>query len=336
MSKLPRVVVTDYINDDLAPERDVLDGVAEVVAADARTEEALLPMIQDASGLIVYHFVNITAASMDLMTDCKVISRAGVAIINIDLDAACERGIPVTNVPDYGSEDVADSAVGMMLALTRGIHVLNSHYRPADHGLDWTYRSVAPLQRLRGRVLGIIGMGRIGTAVALRAKAIGMDVLFYDPYVASGTEKALGVRRAATLDQLLGEAFVVSVHSLLTDETKNMIDAAAIAKMQKGSYLINNARGAIVDTSAIPDALASGQLAGAAIDVLSVEPPPEDDPLMRAWRDPDHPAHHNLIVNPHAAFYCEGSVLELRTKSAESVRKALVGEALENVMNGVG
>jgi D-3-phosphoglycerate dehydrogenase/C-terminal binding protein len=198
---------------------------------------------------------------------------------------------------------------------------------------NWTYEQTAPLARLRGRVFGVIGLGRIGSAAALRAKALGMDVVFYDPLKPDGYDKALGIRRVETLDELLQESIIVSIHCPLTDETRAMIDAAAIAKMPRGSYLVNTARGAIVDTAAVPDALARGRLAGAGLDVLPVEPPPADDPLMAAWRDPDHPAHHRLIVNPHAAFYSEEGLLDIRTKAAGACLRALTGKPLRNVVN---
>jgi D-3-phosphoglycerate dehydrogenase/C-terminal binding protein len=182
-------------------------------------------------------------------------------------------------------------------------------------------------------VFGIIGIGRIGTASALRAKALGMDVLFYDPYVPDGRDKSLGVRRAETLEELLTASHVISPHCPLTDETYHMIDAAAIAKMKRGSLLVNTSRGGVVDVAAIPEAIASGQLVGAAIDVLEIEPPPDDHPLLVAWRDPTHPAYHRLIVNPHAAFYCEEGMLEMRAKGSESCRRALLGLPLRNIVN---
>jgi hypothetical protein len=166
----------------------------------------------------------------------------------------------VANVPDYGTEEVADTAIGMMLALARGIHLLNSRLR-ADRG-PWSHSQAAPLARLRRRVLAIVGLGRIGTAMALRAKALGMDVAYYDPYKPDGYDKALGIRRVDRFEDLLAQAFVLSLHCPLTAETRNMIDGQAIARMPRQSYLINTARGGIVDTAAIPAAIASGHLAG--------------------------------------------------------------------------
>ena len=237
----------------------------------------------------------------------------------------------MVNVPDYGSEEVADTAIAMMLTLARGVHVLNSRLR--EKRGQWHYTQVVPIARLRGRGFGIVGLGRIGTAAALRAKALGMDVLFYDPYKPDGCDKSLGIRRVETLDELLRQSLVVSMHCPLTEETRHIIDAAAIARMPHGSYLVNTARGAVVDTRAVPDALASGQLAGAAIDVLEREPPPDDDPLLAAWRNPDHVAHDRLIVNPHAAFYSEEGLLDMRLKGAEACRRAILGMPLRNVVN---
>jgi len=157
--------------------------------------------------------------------------------------------------------------------------------------------------------------------------------VFYDPYKPDGYCKSLGVRRVRTLDELLAQSFVLSLHCPLTDETRHMIDAAALARMSDASYLVNTSRGAVVDTAAIPAVIASGKLAGAAIDVLAHEPPPDDDPLIHAWRDPRHPAHHRLIVNPHSAFYCEEGLMEMRVKGTAAVRAALTGGEVRNVVN---
>jgi D-3-phosphoglycerate dehydrogenase/C-terminal binding protein len=191
----------------------------------------------------------------------------------------------------------------------------------------------APIARLRGRTFGVVGLGRIGTAAALRAKALGMEVLFYDPYKPDGYDKALGIRRAETLEELLSRSLVVSLHCPLSDETFHAVDAAALARMPRGSYLVNTARGGIVDVAALPEALHSGHLAGAGIDVLEKEPPADDDPLIVAWRDPNHAAHHRLIITPHAAFYSEEGLMEIRIRSADACRRALTGLPLRNVVN---
>ena len=331
MSKRPRVVITDFVAGPLETERRILGEVADIVALDASSEDEIAGQIEDADAIMMYHTVSITEKTIKRLTCCKLIVRCGVGYDNVDWRLARQRGINVANVPDYGTEEVADSAIAMMLALTRGVLLFNSRLR--DRQGEWIYKQASPVWRLRGRVFGVIGLGRIGTAAALRAKALGMDVVFYDPYVADGRDKSVGVRRVETLDELLAIAHVVSPHCPLTDETNHLVDAKAIAKMPKGSFLVNTSRGGVVDVSAIPDALVSGQLAGAGIDVLEVEPPSDDDPLLVAWRDPNHPAYHRLIVNPHAAFYSEEGMEEMRAKGSESCRRALLGLPLRNIVN---
>lgn len=326
-----RVVITDFISGQVDAERDALQGAADVVALDKHHEAELAGSIEDVDAIMLYHNLALSRSTIDKLTRCKLIVRCGVGFDNVDHAFARQRGIPVANIPDYGTEEVADSAIGMMLSLTRGIHYLNSRLR--DKQGPWIYTQVVPLQRLRGRVLGVVGLGRIGIATALRGKALGMDVLFYDPHKQDGYDKTIGVRRADSFEQLLRESYVVSMHTPLTDDTRHMINADTINLMQQGSYLVNTSRGGVVDTTAIPDAIASGRLAGAGIDVLVGEPPADDQPLIAAWRDPSHPAHHKVIVNPHSAFYCEQGLMEMRVKGADACRRAILGMPLRNVIN---
>ncbi|MDZ7615367.1 MAG: C-terminal binding protein, partial [Patescibacteria group bacterium] len=326
-----RVVLTDYIDDHLQPERRVLEGLASVEALNAHHEDELIGRIEHADAVVVFHEIYISRKTIDRLEKCRLIVRAGAGYDNVDGRAARERGIPFCNVPDYGSEEVADSAIALMMSLARGTHLANSILR--DGTGPWTYRAVVPLARLRGRVFGVVGLGRIGSAAALRARALGMDVIFHDPYKPDGYDKALGIRRVETLEELLAQAYVVSLHCPLNEETRHLIDEAAIARIPRGAYLVNTSRGAVVDVAAVPGALASGQLAGAGIDVLDQEPPPADHPLMVAWRDPAHPAHHRLIVNPHIAFYSEEGLLDMRVKSVAACRRALLGMPPRNVVN---
>ena len=329
-----KVVVTDFIADALEPEKHILGDIADVVAFDALDEDELCGKIEDAGAIMIYHNLGLTRKTIEQLDRCKLIVRCGVGYDNVDHALARQRGIPVANVPDYGTEEVADSAIGLMMALTRGISRMNSLLR-AGIG-PWMYTQVVPLHRLRGRVFGIVGLGRIGTAAALRAKALGMDVVFYDPYKPSGYEKAMGVRRVEDVDELFAQSHVLSLHCPLTDETHYLANRRTLAALPAGAYLINTARGAVVDTAALPEALASGHLAGAGIDVLEHEPAPADHPLIVAWRDPNHAAHHRLIINPHLAFYSEEGLMDMRTKGSNACRKALCGQPIPNVINGVG
>ncbi|HJT76469.1 MAG TPA: NAD(P)-dependent oxidoreductase, partial [Gemmataceae bacterium] len=198
---------------------------------------------------------------------------------------------------------------------------------------EWSYAQVRPLHRLRGRGFGVVGLGRIGTAAALRAKALGMDVLFHDPYVPDGRDRALGIRRVETLAELLEQSYVVSLHCPLTAQTRHLINPATLGQMAPGSYLVNTARGGVTDALAVLDAVTRGHLAGAALDVLEEEPPPEHGPLLAAWRDPGNPAHDRLILTPHAAFYSEEGLIDMRLKGSEACRRVLLGQPPRNVVN---
>ena len=331
MSQRAKVVVTDFINEPLEHERRIIGDLADVVALNAFSEDDLVGKIEDADAVMLYHFISITERTIKRLEKCKLIVRCGVGFDNVDRAAARARGITVANVPDYGTEDVADSAIGMMLTLIRGIHYLNTR---CQLGLGpWIYTQAQPLYRLRGRVFGIIGIGRIGTATALRAKALGMEVVYYDPFVPQGRDKSLGVRAAETLDELLAQSDVVSVHTPLTPETKHIINRESIAKMKPGSYVVNTARGGTVDVLAVLEAITSEHLRGAAIDVLETEPPLPDHPLIKAWRDPNHLAHSRIIINPHSAFYTEEGLIDMRVKGSQNCRRVLLGQTPYNVVN---
>src|SRR5687767_11364883 len=222
MSARAKVVITDFASEPLDCERRILGDLADVVALDARHESELADRIEDADAIMMYHCLTVSEATINSLEHCRLIVRCGVGIDNVDRVAARRRGIDVANVPDYGTEDVADTALGMALTLSRGIHFLNSRLRRSQG--PWSYTQAAPVPRLRGRTFGIIGIGRIGTATALRAKAFGMNVAFYDPYVPDGYEKSLGVRRAATLVELLRDSHIVSAHCPLTPGTHHILN----------------------------------------------------------------------------------------------------------------
>ncbi|WP_437187417.1 C-terminal binding protein [Planctomicrobium sp. SH668] len=331
MSKF-HVVVTDFIKDPLNIEEGILGDIATVSAIDAYSEADLIGKIEDADAVMLYHFITLSGDIIRKLKKCKLIVRCGVGYDNVDYRTARELGIPVANVPDYGAEEVADSAIGMMLTLTRGIHYTNSRLqRNAGH---WSYEQVVPIHRLRGRVFGVLGLGRIGTAAALRAKALGMRVIFFDPHVPDGRDKAIGIEQVETLDELLQLSDVLSAHCPRSAETQHIINDEAIAKMRPGSFIVNTARGGVVDAHAVLRAIESNHLRGAGLDVLEVEPPSETDPLIAAWRDPSHPAFDRIILNPHSAFYSEEGLADMRIKGSHNCKRVLLGGAPKNVING--
>lgn len=326
-----QVIITDFVTEPLDEERRILGDLADVTALNAFSEDELIGRVDDADALLIYHQFDVTSRIVGRLKRCKIIVRCGVGFDNVDHTLARQMGIPVANIPDYGTEDVADSAIAMAMMLGRGAHQLNSRLRRSEG--PWHYCQVAPVQRLRGRVFGIIGLGRIGTATALRAKAMGFDVCFYDPYAPDGKDKSIGVRRAESLEELLKQSHILSVHCPLTDETRHMINDEALGQLPAGTIVINTARGAVVDAHAVLRSLEANHLTGAGLDVLEKEPPNDNDPLIQAWRDPQHPAHDRLILTPHSAFYTEEGLRDMRVKGSENVRRVLLGEVPRNVVN---
>ncbi len=325
------VIVTDFIHEPLSIEREILGDIANVSALNAQCDSDIKEQIEHAHALLVYHFISLSRTAIERMNNCRVIVRCGAGYDNVDYRFARERGIDVCNVPDYGTEDVADTAIALALSLSRGTHRLNHLCQRGTE--NWTYELAVPLRRIRGQTFGLIGMGRIGTATALRAKALGYEVLFFDPHVVSGADKAIGVRRAECLEELLNRSDVVSCHCWLSEETRHLINRQTIELMRPGSLLINTARGAVVEPDAVLHGLECGILAGAGIDVLEQEPPHDAHPLVQAWRDPLHPANSRLILTPHAAFYSEEGLEDMRRKGCENVRRILLGNPARNIVN---
>jgi C-terminal binding protein len=314
------VLIADFL-EDASIEGPVLEGLADVVVVNGHDESDLAPYLDDADAIILFHDIaRMTDATFANAGQCKVIVRAGVGYNNVDLPAAGLRGIAVCNVPDYGTEEVADHSIMLLLAVARFLIVQDQSMRAGT----WDYLIGKPTPRLRGKTLGLVGCGRIGSATAIRAKAFGLDVVFYDPNVPPGLEKALGVRREFRLEPLLEQADFVSLHCYLDDRSRHLIDAQALARMKPGSILINTARGPVVDQEALIAALDSGHLLGAGIDVFELEP--LDDDRLRH--------HSRVVLTPHSAFYSVEGFVELRTKAAEEVRRVLLGEGPRNLVNG--
>ncbi len=326
-----QVYITDFWTGPADVESAALGDLATATALGAHDERELLPRCADADALLVWHDIRLTRPTIEALRRCKAIVRIGVGFDNVDLAAARERGIPVCNVPDYGIEDVADHAIAMMLALVRNLSQFQADLRGTPS--RWDARRNDRMPRLRGMTFGVLGLGRIGTAAALRAKAFGMEVLACDPYIPDGRGKSLGVAMVDTWQELFQRSDAVSLHTPLNDSTRGLVDAAALARCRRGAILINTARGPICDTRAVLAALESGQLAGAGLDVLPVEPPGCDDALLAAFRDPGHVAYHRCVLTPHAAFYTEEGFVEMRRKAALEVGRALRGEPLRNRVN---
>ena len=308
-----KVVVTDHVFPSLEIERALLGAIgAEIVVAQATSEAQLLDVVPDADALLVC-YAPVTRRVIERLSRCRIIARYGIGVDNVDVDAATARGIVVTNVPDYCIEEVSDHALALLLGCARRVPFLDRRVR----GGRWDARDAAPMHRLRGRVLGLVGFGKIPRCLAGKARALGLDLVAFDPYVGAEEMAAAGVRKV-TLEDLAARADFVSVHAPLTPGTRGLIGEALLRAMKPTAYVINTARGPLVSQDALLRALREGWIAGAALDVLETEPPAAVDALR---------ALDTLIVTPHVAFYSEESVQELQRKAAENVVSVLLGDA---------
>ncbi len=278
-----------------------------------------------ADGLMTLRF-KVTEKDLERFPKLRFVCRMGVGYDGIDRVACAKRQVVVLNVPDYGTTEVADHAMALALTLRRGV-LLHLEAQRADPPAVWRYVNDPLLVRSGVQTFGIVGMGRIATAVALRAKAFNFRVMFYDPYLPNGTELGLGILRAKTLEELLRQTDTLSVHTPLTAETRGMLGLKQLSMLPKGAVLVNTARGPIVDIDAVATLLKSGHLAGAGLDVVPVEPPVEPVPeLLRAYRAREPWTIGRLVITPHSAFYTPQAWDDIRSKGAETMAAAISGK----------
>jgi D-3-phosphoglycerate dehydrogenase len=312
------VVITDCDHGDIAEERAVLEPAGVDVRLAACRSATDVVQAGAGAAVLINQYAPITAAVLDALPSVRLVVRYGVGVDNVDVDAATARGVWVANVPDYGTEEVADHALALALALLRGVAVLDRSVRAGR----WNYEDARPLRRLRALTFGVIGCGAIGTAVAARARGFGMRVVGCD--VRPGRPTAAGVEEL-TLDELLRRADVVSLHAHLDSRSVGLIGRAALAAMKPTAVLVNTARGGLVDTEALVAALDAGELAGACLDVLEVEPPGE---LGRRLAQ-----HPHVVMTPHAAWYSEDSFEALKTEVAREALRVIDGGAPRSPVN---
>jgi len=280
----------------------------------------------------VVSYIDVPEPYRSRMQRCRIFVTPSVGFDKIDLEYWGSRGVPVCNVPDYGTQEVADHALALMLSLMKGI-TFHTRELKADPKGNWRPALNPFGKRLSACVFGIVGLGRIGTAAALRAKAFGMDVVFYDPYLENGCDLALGIRRVHTLAELFGQSDVVSLHLPLSSETRNLIDAGVLAHSKQGLILINTARGPLVDLDALHDALRDHRIQAAGLDVLPDEPADPTHPLISAWAADESWINHRLVLTPHSAFFTPESVHDMRYKGGEVVMAYLLEGRLQNCVN---
>ena len=308
----PVIAVTDSPFPSLDPAEAALARIdPELRMARSASAEDILAVARDADAVLVT-YARLSADLLGELSRCRAIGRFGLGVDNIDIAAAARRGITVTYVPDYCMHEVSDHAMALILALARKV-TLSDRLVQAGR---WEVAAIAPLHRLAGRVLGLVGFGNIPRALAPKAKAFGLRVVAHDPYVPQQALAAAGVE-GVSFDRLLESSDFVSIHAPLTAATRGLFDAQVLRRMKHGAVLVNTARGPLLDEDALAAALDAGHLGGAALDVAAVEPLPADSGLR--GRD-------NVILTPHTAFYSVEALVELQTKCAADVARVLSGE----------
>ena len=306
------VAVVDTVFPTLDPARDVLAKVdAELVMAEQPTPDSILSVASEADAVLVT-YGQITSEVIDGLKNCKVIGRFGIGIDNIDIPAATAKGIIVVYAPVYCLEEVSDHAMALMLSLARKITFSNNLVSDGR----WEMPAVVPIARLKGRTLGLIGLGNIPQNIVGKAQAFGMEVAAADPYCPDDIFNKLNVKKME-LDELLSVSDFVSIHAPLTEETEGMFNAGAFKKMKNSAFLINTARGPLVNIDDLAAALENGEIAGAGLDVLPTEPPTKDNSLV---------GRNDVILTPHTGFYSEDALLDLQTTVASDVAAVLDGK----------
>jgi D-3-phosphoglycerate dehydrogenase / 2-oxoglutarate reductase len=308
----PVIAVADSVFPTLDPAKAALARLNPTFRMSKSVNaDDILAVAKDADAILVT-YAKITRDIITQLTKCRAIGRFGLGVDNIDLPAAKEKGILVNYVPDYCIREVSDHAMAMLLALIRKIPLSNKLVQ----GGRWEMPAVVPIRRIEGTVLGLLGFGHIPRLVAPKAQAFGMKVIAYDPFVKPEQFKALNVN-GVDLDTLLQNSDYISVHAPLLPATRGMLNAAAFAKMKKGVFIVNTARGPLIDEAALAAALDSGQVGAAGLDVVAAEPLAKDSVLL--GRD-------NVILSPHTGFYSIEALNELQTKCAADVARVLSGE----------
>ena len=330
-----RILLSQFRHADDRLERETIDAGVDLVVQTAR-DGAWIPIPPEVRKTIdgIIHSppnTDVDGSPADY-PNVRALVRAGVGFDGVDIKVWGQHGTAVFNVPDYGTSEVADHAIGLMLALTRGIITYHDAIR-ADPAKGWT-QGIAPIVcRLREAVFGVVGLGRIGLGAATRARAFGMQIAFHDPYLPSGMEITVGARRCSTLHELMTISDVISVHAPATEETHGLIGTEALAHAKPNLVLINTARGSIVDLDALYHALKTRRIGAAGLDVLQREPAYRSHPLIAAWRSGEDWIAGRLALTPHAAFYSPASLVDMRVKSIHTIVRYLRTGDLANCVN---
>lgn len=321
----PKVVITDYDFGDVDIETEILEAVgAEVIALQAKEEKDLFEAASTCSAMI-NQYARIGQQTISHMNNCEVIARYGVGVDIVDVNAATQREILVTNVQNYCTEEVADHAISLWLALARKL----PDYDRATHAGIWRWQSGQPIYRLRGRTMGVVSFGKIGQAIAIRAQAFGVKVVAYDPFVSANVAASMGVEVVSKEELLTGSDYIL-MQAPMTPDTHHFLSDTEFAVMKPGAIIVNTGRGPTIDNKALYRALTEGHLAAAGLD------DPEEEPAKRSnWTPKDNPIFTlpNVLVTPHAAYYSEESIRAARVTAATQVAKVLTKQKPDYTVN---
>lgn len=309
-----KVLLTDYEFAHLEYEEQVFNESGldiEFIKKQCTTEEEVIEHAKEADALL-NQYAPISKRVIDSLERTKVISRYGVGVNTIDIDAAQAKNITVANVPDYGMEEVSNHALALLLSWARKVTLLNNEVKQGN----WDFKACVPIHRFDKQTVGVLGFGRIPRRFIEKVKPLGFQTAAYDPFVSAEEMAAAGVRKME-LDEIIKESDYLSVHVPLIKETHHLLNADRFSQMKKNAVIINTARGPIIDEKALIDALEQGMIAGAALDVTEEEPVSKTSPLLQM---------DNVIITPHSAWYSEEAMVELRQKAAKNIVQVLKGE----------
>ncbi len=323
-----KILITDVIKDKALIEKKIFGKKYSVKVCNAKTNNDIpQKLLKEADAILFYDLIKFDKKFLNKIKKCKALVRVGVGLDNVDLKYAKKIGIPVCNVPDYGVDEVADYAMGSIL-------FANGNFLSyLDNTSEKKWIRESSCLRLEGRTLGIIGLGRIGSALAIRAKAFKMNVIFYDPYIESGRDKVLNVKRVLTLKEIAKSSDFISLHCPFTKETQNIINKNFLNLSKKNLVLINSARGKNVDLNDLRNALKNNKIKSAILDVLPNEPIGYENQLLKDYLNKNKYLRNRLIITPHSAFYSDQSIIEIRKKGAFEAKRILEGLKPLNCVN---
>jgi lactate dehydrogenase-like 2-hydroxyacid dehydrogenase len=323
------ILITDVVKDKADIEKKIFGKKFSVKVCGAKKNADIsLATLKKAYGILAFDTLNFNKDFINKLKNCKVIVRVGVGYDNVDLEYAKKKGIAVCNVPDYGIDEVADYVIGSILFANKNFY----EYINITKNKKWT-RETRACFRLQGRTLGIIGLGRIGSSIALKAKAFKINIIFYDPYIDSGKDKIFGIKRVQTLKEIAKLSDFISINCPLTSETLDMIDKKFFKNVKRNLILVNAARGKIINLDDLRNAIKLNKIKCAILDVLPKEPISNYHILLKEYFSRKKYLENKLFITPHSAFFSNKSIIEIRQKASIEIKRVLEKQIPYNCVN---